>query len=147
TRALIGLFSEVTVVDGSEELLNALPSAPGLTKTASLFEAYQPTGVFDTILVDHVLEHIGCPQQLLARVHQWLAPAGRAIIGVPNAKSLHRLAAVKMGLLQSPTQLNERDMALGHRRVYDLGTLRDEVQRANLKVLHEGGVFLKPVSN
>lgn len=69
------------------------------------------------------------------------------IVGVPNAHSLHRLIGVKMGLLADPTELNERDRSVGHRRVYTPDSFAQELKDARLRVIHLGGVFLKPLSN
>ena len=68
-------------------------------------------------------------------------------MGVPNGNSIHRLAAVKMGLLDNTCQLNSRDLALGHRRVYTPQTFRVDIEKSGLKVLEIGGVYLKPLSN
>jgi len=69
------------------------------------------------------------------------------IVGVPNAKSFHRLAAVKMGLLKSEYELNNRDIELGHYRVYDILMLQNELINAGYKICYKGGVFFKPLSN
>ena len=66
---------------------------------------------------------------------------------MPNANSLHRQAAVLMGLLGSTKQLNETDKLIGHRRVYDLNTLQEDFLKADLKIICSGGYWLKPVSN
>lgn len=52
-----------------------------------------------------------------------------------------------MGLLKESCDLNERDHALGHRRVYTQDTLRMDVLAARLQLLEMGGVFFKPLSN
>ena len=97
--------------------------------------------------MNHVLEHIEFPHLLLNDIYSWLSDDGICIIGVPNAKSFHRLAAVKMGLLNSEYDLNQRDIELGHYRVYDLELLKSQVNLAGFKILEEGGVFLKFLSN
>lgn len=78
---------------------------------------------------------------------KWLAAEGRLFLGVPNANSIHRLVAVKMGLLDNPCQLNSRDHELGHRRVYTPNTFRTDIEKSELKVLEMGGVYFKPLSN
>jgi 2-polyprenyl-3-methyl-5-hydroxy-6-metoxy-1,4-benzoquinol methylase len=147
TRDLAGDFSELTVIDGSEELLDKIPSAPNLTKAHALFEDYAPEKKFDTILMMHVLEHVEHPVAVLKRARQWLAPEGIFILGVPNANSIHRRVAVKMGMMKHPGQLNERDIAVGHRRVYTPETFKADIEAAGLKISTTGGAFLKPLSN
>lgn len=147
TRQLVNCFESVTAVEGSESLYSQIPDWKNLTKVNCLFEEFQPNGVFDTIMMNHVLEHIQEPVGMLKVIKNWLAPGGRFIIGVPNALSFHRLAAVEMGLLNHPNSLNERDVELGHYRVYDLALLRSHVMEAGWSIHHEGGIFLKFLPN
>lgn len=147
TRFLLKHFDTLTVVEGSPELLKGIPDAPNLVKVHALFEEFEPDRRFDTVIMEHILEHVEQPTPLLRRAREWVAPDGRILVGVPNGHSIHRLVAVKMGLLKHPCQLNDRDVALGHRRVYTPGTLREDLQTAGLEILEMGGVFLKPVSN
>lgn len=147
TSLLLNYFDDLTIVEGSQILLDQIPPHPSLKKVHSLFENYNPSDKFDTIILNHVLEHIEDPNSLLLKIREWLTEQGNVCIGVPNAKSFHRLAAVKMNLLQTEYSLNERDISLGHYRVYDLNSLKGEVINAGFNVLHEGGIFLKFLSN
>jgi 2-polyprenyl-3-methyl-5-hydroxy-6-metoxy-1,4-benzoquinol methylase len=147
TRFLINDFESLTVVDAANDLLEMIPAHEGLTKVNSLFEEFETDQRFDCIVMDHILEHVDDPAALLDRVKQWLSPGGRVVIGVPNANSIHRLVATKMGLLDGPSSLNERDLQVGHRRVYTMDSLRQEVEESGFDVLKMGGVFLKPLSN
>ena len=147
TRRLVEDFSELTVVDGAADLLAAIPNVRNLTKVHSLFEEFEPEGRFDTIVMDHILEHVEDPVALLRRARGWLVSAGRIVVGVPNGNSFHRLAGVKMGLLREPCELNARDHSLGHRRVYTRETLFADVLNAGLSPTAWGGVFFKPLSN
>lgn len=147
TRLLVDCFDDLTVVEGSKALLAEVPDYPNVAKVNSLFEEFRPTKKFNTIIMEHILEHVDTPAELLHRVSGWLAEDGRLIVGVPNGNSLHRLAAVKMGMLSHPCELNERDHAIGHRRVYVKQTLVEEIEKSRLSVEHVGGVFIKPLSN
>ena len=147
TKFLLGDFKELTIVDGAAQLLERIPQAPNLTKVHSLFEDFKPSQTFNTIVMEHILEHVDNPVDLLARVKGWAAPGGRLLLGVPNGHSIHRLAAVKMGLLKDPCELNSRDHVVGHRRVYTRETFRRDIEKAGLKVLELNGVLFKPVSN
>lgn len=147
TRFLLNDFKRLTVVEGSAELLAAIPDKPNLTKVHSLFEEFSPDRKFRTIIMEHILEHVEDPVNLLKMSLKWLDPSGKILIGVPNANSIHRLVAVKMGLLNNSRQLNERDFSLGHRRVYTRNTLKEDIEAAGLKILEMGGVFFKPLSN
>ena len=147
TNLLVDDFDSLDLVDGAASLLALIQTYPNVRKFHALFEEFEPDCVYDTIIMEHVLEHIEHPTDVLRRVQKWLAPEGMLIMGVPNAKSFHRLAAVKMGLLKSEYELNERDIALGHFRVYDPDKLRADIEKAGLRVCAEGGVYFKPLSN
>ncbi len=147
TKLLVNDFHKLTIVDGSAELLQAIPAAANLVKVHALFEDFKAAGKFNTILMAHILEHIENPVALIQRASSWLTPGGRLIASVPNGHSIHRLAGVKMGFLSQPCDLNDRDRALGHRRVYTPATFREEFTKAGMRIVHAGGVFFKSLSN
>jgi SAM-dependent methyltransferase len=147
TRYLLNDFSELDVVEGSKNLLDQIPDHVKLKKYHSLFEDFTPSRKYDTIIMSHVLEHIEQPVEVVRKISNWLGDDGVFIICVPNAKSFHRMAAVKMGLLNSEYELNERDKQLGHYRIYDFKLLIDHSRQAGLEIISSGGVFLKFVSN
>lgn len=147
TAMLAEHFAQVVVVEGAKHLLDAIPDRPNLTKAHSLFEDFRPGQLFETIIMEHVLEHVEDPVAILKLASPWLTPDGVIVVGVPNANSFHRLAAVKMGMLSDVHELNARDHEVGHRRVYDWGSLRSDIEAAGLRVGRMDGVFFKPLSN
>lgn len=147
TRLLVNDFERVVAVEGAADLVEKIQDAPNLVKVCSLFEDFKTDEKFDTIILNHVLEHIPEPIALLKQINIWLAPGGKFIVGVPNARSFHRMVAVKMGMLQSIYSLNERDIQLGHHRVYDMDLLKLHLAEAGFKIKHETGVFLKFLAN
>ncbi|WP_333804616.1 class I SAM-dependent methyltransferase [Sulfurospirillum sp.] len=147
TQYLINDFEHLISVDGSKELLDMIPLYPNHTKIHSFFEDFKPNKKFNTIIMEHILEHVDQPVDIMLLAKEWLEDDGIILLGVPNALSIHRLVAVKMGLLQSPDELNSRDHALGHQRVYCMKTFLRDIKNAGLKVLEKGGVFFKPLSN
>jgi hypothetical protein len=44
-------------------------------------------------------------------------------------------------------ELQAHDLEVGHRRYYDRESLSADVARAGLEVVHEDGIFLKPLAN
>ena len=149
TDRLAAAFTELTVVDGSEYFCSKLRDRlPAATVVHSLFEEFEPDRCFDTVVLGHVLEHVDDPVALLARARDWLSPdGGKLLAAVPNARSLHRQAAVTMGLMPHESTLNETDIHHGHRRVYDPERFRADFLAASLKIDIFGGFFLKPISN
>ena len=52
-----------------------------------------------------------------------------------------------MGLLQEVDQLNERDLSVGHRRVYTRERIREHLNAAGVTVVCEDFILLKILSN
>lgn len=148
THCLAPLAQHITLVDGSETFCEMLREKfPAATVVCELFENYRPSETFDHIVLGHVLEHVMNPVALLQLVISWLAPGGRVLAAVPNARSIHRQAAVLMGLLPAEDALNEADVHHGHRRVFNPETFRNSFLQAGFVIDIFGGYWLKPISN
>lgn len=147
TRGLVKDF-DLTLVEPSETLCQKLRQRfPRAQVINTLVEDFVPSERFDGILLCHVLDHVRDPEQVVRLAGTWLTPGGKIIAVAPNSESLHRQAAVRMGLLPAVNAFSERDQAQGKRRIFN----RDEFQRlfssAGLEVEFFGGYWLKPVSN
>ncbi len=140
---------KITLVEGSESFCNDLRRRhPQAEVVNALFEEFEPTQTYDTIVLGHVLEHVQDPVAIMKRVKNWVKPGtGRIFAAVPNARSLHRQAAVIMGLLPQEDALNELDKHHGHRCVFNPESFRNVFYQAGLKIEVFGGYWLKPVSN
>lgn len=149
TQILEQHFSRLVAVDGSQDYVQQTQArvSPQTRVIHSLFETLVLDEQFDVIILSHVLEHVADPVALLTLAQKWLKPGGVILVVVPNALSLHRQAAVYMGLLPHPEALNETDKRVGHRRVYRPETLHRDIEAAGLKVGRNGGIFLKILSN
>ena len=77
-------------------------------------------GVFDTVLMINVLEHVSDPYKALQNVASALMPAGKAVVLVP----------------QGPGLYGSLDVALEHRERYTRAGLVESMERAGLKVEH-----------
>jgi 2-polyprenyl-3-methyl-5-hydroxy-6-metoxy-1,4-benzoquinol methylase len=148
TKLLATLNKELTLLEGAETFCEALrQNFPGVEVINSLFEEYHPDRLYDNIVLGHVLEHVDDPVDILKCAAQWLTPQGRILAAVPNSRSLHRQAAVIMGLLPFEEALNDMDRHHGHRRVFNPETYRQAFLQAGLKIEIFGGYWLKPISS
>lgn len=148
TDLLVHLSDDLTICEGSKSFCHSIKEKyPKIDVHNSLFEEFSPKKKFDCIIMGHVLEHVENPVQILKQASDWLVNDGLIIAAVPNARSLHRQAAVLMGLLKSEWELNEMDKHHGHRRVYNPETFRYDFLAADLKIDFFGGYWMKPVSN
>jgi len=138
----------LTLVEGSSLFCRSLEKRfPKAKVYNSLFEEFLPEQQFDNIIMGHVLEHVEDPISLLIRAQKSLSPNGKILSAVPNAHSIHRQAAVLMGLLKSENSLSEADIHHGHRRVFTPDSFKDCFVKAGLKIEVMGGYWLKPLSN
>lgn len=148
TQLLIKDSDRVSIVEASSKFCELIKSQlPAVDVINCLFEEFHPESKFDNIILGHVLEHVVDPVELLVRVKQWLNPGGIVFGAVPNAHSLHRQAAVAMGLLEKENSLNISDINHGHRRVFDPDAFRVIFLRAGLTIHQFGGYWLKPLAN
>ena len=66
---------------------------------------------------------------------------------VPNRNSLQRQFALGMGLISNLGELSDRDLQVGHQRVYDLAGLKKDLANEEFVVVEEAGFFLKALPN
>jgi SAM-dependent methyltransferase len=150
TRELLARGVPIEVVEGSPLLVETARrrhEADGLVVHEALFETFVPEQPYDAVLALHVAEHVDDPIALLRLAREWLAPKGAIIVMVPNAESLHRRLAVRMGVQQRLDALSPRDRLVGHQRVYDLARLRADLTAAGFTPVEEFGYQLKVVPN
>lgn len=148
TEHLLAYDSALTVIEGSSVFAEQLKEKyPSLKIIHSLFEETVLEEKFDFIVLGHVLEHVADPVVLLKIIKQWLAPGGKVLCAVPNAQSLHRQAAVEMGLLKTIFSQSEKDIHHGHMRIYSPETFKSDFINAGYVIDQFGGYWLKPLSD
>jgi 2-polyprenyl-3-methyl-5-hydroxy-6-metoxy-1,4-benzoquinol methylase len=137
-----------TVVDGSSTFINQIKSRyPDISAIESIFENFSPSQLFDNILLGHVLEHVVDPVAILTLCKKWLRDDGVILTAVPNKNSIHRQAAVEMGLLSKVDDFSKKDNRYGHRRIFGWYDLLEVFSQAGLNILAKGGYWLKPLSD
>lgn len=149
-RAMADKMSVIIGVDGSSrkiERARQVTKCDNITYVHSLFEVFEPAGVFDTVVMSNVLEHVEDPVTVLQRATEWLTSNGIVIVIVPNALALHKRIGRYMGLIDDFYALTPADKSKGHRRIYDAENLRGDIEGAGLVVTKLSGLFLKPLSN
>lgn len=148
TELLAKTNKNLTVVEGSSIFCESLRHRfPTIHVVHALFEDFEPDEKYDVIVLGHVLEHVQDPETILSRARNWLKSEGRIFAAVPNARSLHRQAAVIMDLLPQEDALNDKDRHHGHRTVFNPESFRAAFTRAGLAIEVFGGYWLKPLSN
>jgi 2-polyprenyl-3-methyl-5-hydroxy-6-metoxy-1,4-benzoquinol methylase len=148
TTELLTAGVPIEVLEGSAVLREHAQSRhPGLVVHLAMFEDFAPAEPYDAVLALHVLEHLDRPGDLLGHLRSWLRPGGTLVAVTPNARSIHRMLGVQMGLQERLDDLSPRDHMVGHQRVYDLAGLRAELTGAGFEITGEFGYFVKPLAN
>lgn len=148
TNFLSQLKINLDVIEGAQLLVDkARLNHKNITVIHSMFENFNPIKKYDVIICTHVLEHVDEPIYILSLMRKWLTDDGKIIIIVPNAESIHRQLSVIMGIQKNLNDLSQRDLIVGHQRVYDSDLLEQHIQQANLKINFKKGFFLKTLPN
>lgn len=101
---------------------------------------------FDFIIVSSLLHEVEYPEKLLEALYDVCSNETVVHINVPNANSIHRLLAQKIGLIEDIHDLSEQQKVMQRNRVYDQKTLREAVEKAGFEVLECGTFFPKLLS-
>lgn len=143
---LVKLFKNLTVIDAELEFINKYKNQyNNINFEHSFFEDYEPNGqTFNNIGMGFILEHVNDPNVILKKFVNLLDKNGRIFVSVPNASSLHRLLALKAGLLEDIHALSETDKRYGHVRFHSYNDWVELFTTCGLKVIASHGLFLKP---
>lgn len=148
TDILVQHFADYTVVDGAKVFVDNIKKRHSdIQGEVCCFEDFNPERKYNNIILGHVLEHVENPVQILKKCRFLLEEGGKIVASVPNCNSIHRQAAVKMGLLDHVNDLNEADLHHGHRRVYSFQEFINDFENADLSIKKSGGYWFKPMSN
>ncbi len=140
-----------TILEGSIDLINDLSKSIEVDREKiefvhTYFEDYDTEKQYDIIEMGFILEHVDDPGFILNKFKKFLKPGGTIFIGVPNARSLHRLIGFEAGLLDDLYKLSEYDIRFGHKRFFDIDSIKDLVTSAGYNICSVSGLLLKPIT-
>lgn len=152
TARLAGEGREVVAVDRADAYLQRgrARALPGVAWIAGDLERPLPPelGRFDHVVLANVLHELDAPAALLARVAaDHLVPGGRVHVSLQNPRSLHRIVALEMGLIDSLHDVAAAGRRYATRRLFDASDVVALAGRAGLEVVARDGVVLKPLPN
>lgn len=102
---------------------------------------------FDLVLLSGLLHEVSDVQGLLATTLGLCGPETLVHVNVPNARSLHRLLALEMGLIRDLTETSALQKALQQPRIFTAESLDQCVTEAGFQVVEQGSYFIKPFTH
>lgn len=140
-------FDRHVVLDGSSAVIDnfrAKHPQCAAQVVEAYFEEFDTEERFDLVVMGFVLEHVDDPLEILRRYRKFLTPQGRVFVAVPNSEALNRRLGHLAGVLDDMAELSAHDRLLGHRRLYNIDSLRSVVAQAGYRVDRVEGIYLKP---
>lgn len=115
---------------------------------ADLDEPLPVPGRHAHVVLANVLHELDDPGRLLRAVRtDHLAPGGLLHISLQNPRSLHRLVALEMGLINDLMTISANGLRYATRRLFDIDDVVALAADAGLELAHREGVMLKPLPN
>ncbi|UZE97554.1 class I SAM-dependent methyltransferase [Alkalimarinus alittae] len=102
---------------------------------------------FDFIVISSLLHELDNPAELVKAAISVASPETFFHINVPNAKSFHRLLALKMGLISSLYEKSERQHRYQQNTTFDLDSLTKLLKECGLIIESKGSIFIKPFTH
>ena len=149
TAALVRAGAEVEGIDREADYLARARERNLAGATFHGGDVMRPPvdGGFDHVVLANILHEVPDPRALLAVGAAHAVTGGAVHVTVPNPRSLHRLLALSMGLLNGLTDLGDRA-----RQFETLGFIETDAVEAwgvelGLRVTARRGIVLKPLPN
>jgi 2-polyprenyl-3-methyl-5-hydroxy-6-metoxy-1,4-benzoquinol methylase len=140
----------VLAIDRSEAYLERARERelPGASLAlGDLDELPETSERFDHILATNVLHELRDPVAFLRACRERLAVDGRVHLTLQNPRSIHRLCALELGLIDSLTEISERGAQWGTRALWSVEELQALAAQAGLGTVAREGIMLKPLPN
>ncbi len=102
---------------------------------------------FDAIVASGLLHEVPDALALLRGLAAQCGPQTRVHVNVPNARSLHRLLALEMGLIGDLFERSDNQRRLQQPRTFDLERLTALCRDAGFDVTGSGSYFVKPFTH
>lgn len=149
-------FRHFTVVEPSQRFAAHARLVAGKRQGVEVIEDFIEQAVerqglasqgYDCILVSGLLHEVADPLSILKAVRTCATPRTRIHVNVPNARSVHRLLAFEMGLIDDIHAHSARQKTLQQHHTFDSQSLRKLVEDAGFMVQEEGSYFIKPFTH
>jgi ubiquinone/menaquinone biosynthesis C-methylase UbiE len=148
-----GQFEQFTIVEPGANFAQKARQATHDQQNTQVIEGFLEDEVanlrpvFDLVLLSSLLHEVPDVQVFLAGVQSICSDETVIHINVPNAKSLHRILALEMQMIDSVFETSAMQKMYQQTRIYDLDTLTSEIEKAGYEVISKGSFFMKPFTH
>lgn len=102
---------------------------------------------YDLILLSSLLHEVPDPAAILQGAKALCQPHTLVHVNVPNARSMHRLLAVEMGLMPDVYTASALQKTFRQPRIFDMAQLQALSASVGFKVTESGSFFIKPFTH
>lgn len=102
---------------------------------------------YDLILLSSLLHEVPDAEALMLSAKALCSAHTLVHVNVPNAKSMHRLLALEMGLIDTLYAPSELQKTFKQPRIFDLQSLKTLADLTGFEVVSEGSFFMKPFTH
>lgn len=152
TELLLSSFDRIEILEPAraniEQVLSRVANTERITAHQSTIEEFAAAEPYDLVIFSFVLEHVEDPLLAIRSLARLVRPGGRVVLTVPNYEALNRRVGLELGMVDRLDYFQEKDRKVGHRRLYSLTRLREELGAAGTSLVEVAchGLFLKPLS-
>lgn len=146
-------FSNLTIIEPAKKFylgaVNQFNSKKNIVVRNCLLENFDNSNhqEWDLILVSSVLHEVQDSHSFLRSIEGLCSQDTKVLIIVPNAKSIHRLIAVSMGIIKADNQISETQKKMQQYVTYDKEMLGKAIISAGFEAIEFGTFFLKPFTH
>lgn len=102
---------------------------------------------YDLILLSSLLHEVPDVEALMLSAKALCSAHTLVHVNVPNAKSMHRLLALEMGLIDTLYAPSDLQKTFKQPRIFDLQSLKTLADLTGFEVVSEGSFFMKPFTH
>lgn len=102
---------------------------------------------FNFVVIGGFLHEVDNPDTVLESVRIICSKNTIVYSFVPNARSIHRLLAYKMGIIKNIYEKSGHDELFDRQKVYDIDSFNTLLTRNGFKVIESGSYFMKPFTH
>lgn len=147
-------FEQFTIVEpGAQFAAKArtdVQAMPGVTVVEQFLEDAQThlqRQSYDLILLSSLLHEVPDPEAILRAAKALCHAQTMVHVNVPNARSMHRLLAVEMGLMPDVYTASALQKSFKQPRIFDMAQLQALSEGVGFKVHASGSFFIKPFTH